>query len=210
MRQTRWLLAVCVVGIIGCGTSTGVKRSGSTPFTGDATPTLLVNPITSNAATSQPGRLNSEELTQLLLAQLRAKGIRAFRENADSPTDYVLSCTVPRLGYSIRRRYPTYVQHAAMLSCSIIDPSTQVVRWHRDVERHNDVTTLLNTMTKLPPRHESELLQECVLPVWDGMAYSVRLFLDRPQYTAAPTPVVPAAPERQATVNLSDTYSWMK
>lgn len=210
MSRLRWVLAVCVVGIVGCSASAGVKRSGSTQFLSEATPTLLVNPVASDAAAGQAGHLSPEEMTQLLLAQLRSKGIRVFRENTDSPTaDYVLSCTVPRLGYSIRRRYPTHVRHEAQLSCSITEPSGQAVHWQRDVERHYDVTTLLNTMTKLPPKHESELLQECVLPVWDGMAYGVRLFLDRPQMAARPESASPTTPRTNVAVR-ADPHTWMK
>jgi len=159
----------------------------------------------------QTGHLSSEEFTQLLVHQLRSKGVRAVTSDIGaSATDYVLVCTVPQLGYTIRRRYPTKVKHEAVLSCSIIDPASQAVRWHRDVERHNDVTTLVNTMTKLPPRHESELLRECVLPVWDGMAYSVRLFLDRPPMATRtePVPAVASLPEQH--VNRQDDYGWMK
>lgn len=211
MNPLRCFLLACLVGIVGCSTSAGVKRSGSTPFRGEAAPALLVNPVVADSATDKMGHLNSEEFTQLLIHQLRSKGVRAFRVGAGvAEADYVLACTVPRLGYTIRRRYPTQVKHAAKLRCSILDPSTQTVRWQRDVERQYDVTTLLNTMTKLPPKYEAQLLQECILPVWDGMAYSVRLFLDRPQHAAVPGPVLPAEPKRQATANTSDTYSWMK
>ncbi|HBH96935.1 MAG TPA: hypothetical protein DDX89_03970 [Candidatus Omnitrophica bacterium] len=97
-----------------------------------------------------------------------------------------------------------------MLSCSITESPGQSVRWQRDVERHYDVTTLLNTMTKLPPRHESELLRECVLPVWDGMAYSVRLFLDRPRMATRTEPVSVMVSLPEKNVSRADDDGWMK
>jgi len=211
MNPRRWLLLVCVVGILGCSTSAGLKRLGPVPFSGQAAPTLLVKPVVSESSSGQTNRLSPEEATQLLVHQLRSKGVRAFRTEAGvAEADYILACTIPRLGYTIRRRYPTHVRHEAMLRCSITEPSGQAVRWQRDVERHYDVTTLLNTMTKLPPKHESELLQECVLPVWDGMAYSVRLFLDRPQVATKTEPVPPVASLPEKRVSHLDDYGWMK
>ena len=174
-------------------------------------PTLLVRPVASDAAVGSERHMSPGELTQLLLHQLRSKGVRAVpAETGPTDADYSLTCTVPRLGFTIRRRYPTHVRHEAQLSCSITEPSEQAVRWQRDVERHYDVTTLLNTMTKLPPKHESELLQECVLPVLDGMAYGVRLFLDRPQIAtkAEPLPSIASHPEKR--VSHLDDYGWMK
>jgi len=211
MNQVWWLLVACLVGVTGCGTATGVERSGSTRFRGEATPTLLVSHVVSHAATDQTDHLSPEEFTQLLVHQLRSKGVRAVKAEAGTAeADYVLACSVPRLGYTIRRRYPTHVRHEATLRCSIIDQPTKTVRWQRDVERRYDVTTLLNTMTKLPPKHDSELLQECVLPVWDGMAYGVRLFLDRPSMTArteSPSSLV-SLPEEDRVVPAP--YHWMK
>jgi hypothetical protein len=196
---------------MGCSTGAGLKRSGTSPFVGEATPTLLVKSVVSETPPGQTSQLSPGEFTQLLVHQLRSKGVRAFSADTGvAEADYVLTCTVPRLGYTIRPRYPRQVRHEAQLSCSITEPAGQVVRWQRDVERHYDVTTLLNTMTKLPPKHDSELLQECVLPVWDGMAYSVRLFLDRPQMAARMEPVsaMVSLPEKQ--VSRTDDYGWMK
>ena len=210
MNRFWWLLAVCLVGITGCGTGAGLKRSGPPLFSGEAAPMLLVKPVVSETPTGQTSHLSPEEFTQLLVHQLRSKGVRAVTsDTGTSAPDYVLTCTVPHLGYTIRRRYPTQVKHEATLSCSIIDSVTQAVRWQRDVERHNDVTTLLNTMTKLPPRHEAELLRECVLPVWDGMAYGVRLFLDRPQMAARPESASPTTPRTNVAVR-ADPHTWMK
>ena len=202
---------MCLAGIVGCSTSAGSRRSGPASFSGEAAPTVLVKPVVADPAAGQTDHLSSDEFTQLLVHQLRSKGVRAVTSDTGARhADYVLACTVPQLGYTIRRRYPTQVKHEATLSCSIIDPATQAVRWQRNVERHNDVTTLLNTMTKLPPRHEAELLRECVLPVWDGMAYSVRLFLDRPPVTARtePMPAMASLPEKH--VSSQDDYGWMK
>ncbi|MBI3082868.1 MAG: hypothetical protein HYY90_00660 [Candidatus Omnitrophica bacterium] len=210
MNPRRWLVLVCVVGILGCSTSAGLKRSDPASFSGEAAPTVLVKPVVADPAAGQTDHLSSDEFTRLLVHQLRSKGVRAgTSDTGTSAPDYVLTCTVPHLGYTIRRRYPTQVKHEATLSCSIIDPTTQAVRWQRNVERHNDVTTLLNTMTKLPPRHEAELLRECVLPVWDGMAYGVRLFLDRPQMAARPEPASPTTPRTNVAVR-ADTHTWMK
>ena len=211
MNSLRWLLVVCLVGIAGCGTSASSRRSSQAPLSGEAAPTVLVKPVVADPAAGQTSHLSSDEFTQLLAHQLRSKGVRAITSDTGAGhADYVLACTVLQMGYTIRRRYPTQVKHEATLSCSIIDPVTQAVRWHRDVERHNDVTTLVNTMTKLPPRHESELLRECVLPVWDGMAYSVRLFLDRPPMATRTesVPAVASLPEQH--VNRQDDYGWMK
>lgn len=211
MNPWQWLLLVCIVGILGCSTSQGLKRSGPVPFSGEAAPTLLVKPVVSESMPDQTSRLSPDEATQLLVHQLRSKGVRAFRAEAGAAeADYILACTIPRLGYTIRRRYPTHVRHEAQMSCSITEPPGQTVRWQRDVEQHYDVTTLLNTMTKLPPKHESELLQECVLPVWDGMAYSVRLFLDRPQIATKTEPVPPVASLPEKRVSHLDDYEWMK
>ena len=204
-----WFLVACVVGITGCGTGAGLKRSGPPLFSGEAAQTLLVNPVVSDAAARQTSHLSPEEFTQLLLHQLRSKGVRAITAETGT-ADYILTCTVPRLGYTIRRRYPTHVRHEAMLSCSITESPGQSVRWQRDVERHYDVTTLLNTMTKLPPRHESELLRECGLPVWDGMAYSVRLFLDRPRMATRTEPVSVMVSLPEKNVSRADDDGWMK
>ncbi len=210
MNPWRWLFLAYLFGIVGCGTSAGLRRSGPVSVSGEARQTVLVKPVIADPAAGQTDHLSSDEFTQLLVHQLRSKGVRAVTSDTGARhADYVLACTVPHLGYTIQRRYPTQVKHEAMLCCSIIDPATQAVRWQRDVERHNDVTTLLNTMTKLPPRHESELLQECVLPVWDGMAYGVRLFLDRPQIAARAEPVSPAEPPTTVAVR-SDAHTWMK
>jgi len=197
-------LVIGLAGIVGCSTSAGTRRSGEAPFSGEAAPTVLVKPVMADLPIGQTSHLSSEEWTQFLVHQLRSKGVRAVTSDTSAgPTDYVLACTVRHLGYTIRRRYPTQVKQEAALSCSIVEPPAQAVRWQRALERRNDVTTLLNTMTKLPPRHEAELLRECVLPVWDGMAYSVRLFLDRP-----PMPAMAALHEQP--VKSHDGYGWMK
>lgn len=211
MKPVWLLLVVYCAGVVGCSTSASSRRSGPVSFSGEAAPIVLVKPVVADPAAGQTGHLSSDEFTQFLVHQLRSKGVRAVTSDTGARhADYVLACTVTHLGYTIRRRYPTQVKHEATLSCSIIDSVTQAVRWQRDVERHNDVTTLLNTMTKLPPKHESELLQECVLPVWDGMAYSVRLFLDRPQIATKTEPVPPVASLPEKRVSHLDDYGWMK
>ena len=210
MNPLRWLVVICLVGIAGCSTGAGSRRSGQAPFSGEAVPTVLVKPVVADPA-GQTSHLSSDEFTQLLVHQLRSKGVRAVTSDTGARhAHYVLACTVPQLGYTIRRRYPTQVKHEATLSCSIIDPATQAVRWQRNVERHNDVTTLLNTMTKLPPRNEAELLRECVLPVWDGMAYSVRLFLDRPRMATRTEPVSVMVSLPEKNVSRADDDGWMK
>lgn len=210
MKPVWLLLVVCCAGIVGCSTSASSRRSGQAPFSGEASPTVLVKPVVADLPIGQTSYLSSEELTQFLVHQLRSKGVRAVTSDLGaSAPDYVLTCTIPHLGYTIRRRYPRQVKHEVTLRCSIIDPSTQAVRWQRNVERHNDVTTLLNTMTKLPPRHEGELLRECVLPVWDGMAYGVRLFLDRPQMAARPESASPTTRRTNVAVR-ADPHTWMK
>ena len=62
------------------------------------------------------------------------------------------------------------------------------VGWERKLEQRYDERVLFNTMTKLPEHHEPILWKECVVPVWDAMAVSLRLFLDRPRPRVAQPP----------------------
>ena len=184
MRIRAVLVAVAsagLLGALGCSSTSYGQRSASGPLLVDPSPVVFVRPVTASGASDRIAQLNREELTGLLVRSLKSEGIQAVTAaTADSPVDYLLTCAASQVGSSARGFYPRRVSHAAALTCSISDPDTGGVHWQRELQRGNDLTKIINTMTKLPARDDVAVLHECVLPVWDGMAYGVRLFLERP------------------------------
>jgi len=148
--------------------------------------TIWVLPVEMAEAEAYP-LSGTEELTQLLIGFLEGQGLPAKRAEPGSEDSPQLACRVTRLEYAKRRPYPSRRRYEAELSCVVTGWVSNTTPWARTVSRAYEEMVLVNTMTKLPSQHDAVLLNECVLPVWEGMAYSVRLFLDRP-LVAPPSP----------------------
>jgi len=127
-----------------------------------------------------------------------------------APVDYILTCAASELGYTVRGVYPKRVDQGAALACSISDPDTGSVHWQRQLQRDNELTKIINTMTKLPAKYDVQLLQECVLPVWDGMAYGVRLFLERPAELKRQARIADGAGDPSSQALVQDVERWTK
>lgn len=212
-RRSPSILTACLLVLTGCSTATSARVSPHSHQTAEAIcSTLAVTPVVFNMERAHETTLSPAELTQLLIAQLRSQGIPVVSsETTGAEADYTLNCVATRLGYAAaRRRYPPHRTYEAELTCAIIDPATQAVRWQRNLTQRYDETVLLNTMTKLPPRHGGTLLRECITPLAEGMAYGVRLFLARPQSAVGLTSARPTQPVLQETAQASGMGTWRK
>jgi hypothetical protein len=173
------VMAAGVIGAAGCGTNAGWRRTTARPAD-DTLPTVYVRTVGA-VRDGRTARVSQPELTQMLAESLRSEGVRAVTTaSALGPVDYILTCKAPELGYATRGIYPKRVSHAATLACVISDSDTGGIRWQRLLRRDNDLTRVVDTMSRLPGRGDVELLQLSLLPAMDDMAYSVRLFLERP------------------------------
>ena len=149
-------------------------------FSGKAQRSVYVRPINLNVSRVDREMATGEELTDLLVEKLHQRGIDASKNPHELNATDTLYCGVPSLGYTVAQGYPRRLQYQANLACSLVDRTSQAVDWQRHLEQRYDESIVFNTMTKLPESHEPILWRECVMPLWDAMAVSLRLYLDRP------------------------------
>lgn len=154
---------------------------GSAPLGAEA-PRVLVQPLRRDRAMFQqpdaaPGLPSDAVLSALLMKHLEVSGIKALLEPGDQERpEYVLECSVPRLGYDVESGYPRSIRYRAELSCTVRDAATQAVVWQRSLSQAYDRTEVWNMLASLgarPHEHERVLFQECIVPLWDAMASSV-------------------------------------
>ncbi|MBI4341685.1 MAG: hypothetical protein HY598_05330 [Candidatus Omnitrophica bacterium] len=167
---------------------------GSQPLSEDA-PTVSVGPMKLEVAAAQPpapsgeGLPTAAVLTALLIKHLHASGVNAVLEQGPEPTaPYTMACSVPQLGYTAQSGYPEQYRYQAELSCTLTD--AQAVVWKRSLQQRYETTALLNLLTKIPEQphqHDRILYKECIVPLWDAMASSVRSALvSRPMLQPSP------------------------
>lgn len=159
-----------------------VTWPGSQPLSEDA-PTISVEPLQVNLEQAiqlpegGPGVPTAAVLSVLLIKHLHVNGINAVLEQAaDATAQYVLSCSVPELGFGEREGFPKERRYRAELLCTLKDGQTQDVLWTRRLKQDYDQAVLLDLLTNLPEephKHDRILFRECIVPLWDTMAASV-------------------------------------
>ena len=177
---------------------------GSQPL-GEEAPTVSVEPL--QVVVDQPVHLPDAEagvptaavLSVLLIKHLQVAGVNAILEKPDEATaPYTLSCIVPQLGYGVKDGYPKGRLYRAELVCALKDGQTQGILWKRRLTQDYEQTVLLDLLTNLPEephQHDRVLYRECIVPLWDTMASSVRTaVVSRTQLSRQPAPSpVPAS-----------------
>ena len=159
-------------------------------------PTVSVAPLKVELAAADPS-VPSEEglptaavLTVLLIKHLHASGVNAVLEQpAEATAPYTMGCSVPQLGYTAQSGYPEQYRYQAELVCTLTDAEAQKVVWKRSLQQRYETTALLNMLTKIPEQphqHDRILYRECIVPLWDAMASSVRSALANRPATAEP------------------------
>ena len=122
------------------------------------------------------------ELTELFVKKLETQEVPAVQfDGSMNATGHLLACDVPDLNYVVGKGYPRRLNYRAQLHCQIKDSATHEVFWERTLDQEYEERVLFNTMTKRPEHHEWQLYRECIVPLWESMAYGVRLFMYRPQ-----------------------------
>ena len=169
---------------------------GSQRLSEDA-PTVSLQPIELGAAASPAetggdGLPSAAVLTVLLMKHLHATGVNAVLEPTQEATAaYRMGCAVPQLGYTEKPGYPQEFRYDAELDCTLTETEGQKVVWKRSLTQRYETTALLNMLSKMPEqphRHDRVLYRECIVPLWDAMASSVRSALvNRPASASAPT-----------------------
>lgn len=178
----------------GCATAPSLETHpfaatwpGSVPLSEHA-PTVSVQPVQMALlppplALPAPGQgiPTPAALSALLVKYLHVNGVNAILEAPDNTTArYTLQCAVPQLGYTVRKGYPQQWQYEAQLDCTLQDEEKSGVVWKRSFSQRYEDTALLNLMTTLPKepnKEERVLFRECIVPLWDVMASSVRTVL---------------------------------
>ena len=171
---------------------------GSQPL-GEEAPTVSVEPLQVvvdqpiQIPDGDPGVPTAAVLSVLLIKHLHVNGVNAILEQADNATaQYALSCAVPQLGYGMKEGYPQGRLYRAELVCTLKDGQTQQVLWTRRLTQDYEQTVLLDLFTKLPEephQHDRVLYRECIVPLWDAMASSVRaVVVSRTQLSKRPAP----------------------
>ena len=189
MRAARWPAALGLAALLG-GCQSAVTPAyrfpstwpGSQPLSEDA-PTVSVEPLQVNVAQEiqlpdgDPGVPTAAVLSVLLIKHLHVNGINAVLEPAaDATAQYILSCSVPELGFGEREGLPKERRYRAELLCTLKDGQTQDVLWTRRLKQDYDQTVLLDLLANLPEephKHDRILFRECIVPLWDTMAASV-------------------------------------
>ena len=189
MRMARWPARLGLAALLG-GCQSAVTPAyrfpsvwpGSQPLSEDA-PTVSVEPLQVNVAQAiqlpegDPGVPTAAVLSVLLVKHLHVNGINAVLEQAtDATAQYILSCSVPELGYGEREGFPKERRYRAELLCTLKDGQTQDVLWTRRLKQDYDQTVLLDLLSNLPEephKHDRILFRECIVPLWDTMAASV-------------------------------------
>lgn len=164
-------------------------------------PMILVNTLNYGTGEQGSGPATAMVLTEALVQRLQQKGIAA-RTSAGTPIPDAerLDCTVDKLQYTTLPKYPKTVQYEAEMACSLTPPQTAQPRWQQRLAQRYDKVTVLNTMTKLPVQYEATLYRECIIPLWDAMAISLKTYLDHAPTPAAPAAAPEPAPPREPAV----------
>ena len=147
-------------------------------------PTVAVRPLVVESGSyprgaQASGEATADVLTDLLVRQLRAHGVKAVRVGSQtSNADYLLVGMVPRLHYSIQGGYPKKTFYSAELACRLVDQKNGSVMFERSAGYVFEHTALVNTMTRLPAEpneHEEVLIQRGVEPIWEAVASAVAI-----------------------------------
>jgi hypothetical protein len=156
---------------------------GSEPL-GEDSPTVSVAPlaVTVNQPITlpegEPGVPTAAVLSVLFVKHLHVNGINAILEKPEEGTaQYGLTCQVPRLGYGVKDQFPTGRLYRAELTCTLRDGQTQETLWTKRLTQDYEQMVVLDLMTNLPEephKHDRVLFRECIVPLWDSMASSVR------------------------------------
>ncbi len=158
---------------------------GSTPLSENA-PTVSIQPIKVEASLTHPTTVEGEGiptpavLTALFIKHLHAAGVNAVLEQAQEATaPYALGCSVPRLGYTQKTGYPEQFDYQAELVCTLTETQGQKMVWKRSLQQRYETGTLLNmfNVPEQPNIHDRIIYTECIVPLWDAMASSVRTAL---------------------------------
>lgn len=164
---------------------------GSAPLSENA-PTVSVQPISMQGPVAAPaageegGVPTPAVLTALFIKHLHAAGVNAILEQAQEATaPYAMGCAVSRLGYTQKTGYPEQYDYQAELICTLSDTQKQQVVWKRSLQQRYETASLINMFSKIPEQpnqRDRVLYTECIVPLWDAMASSVRTALiSRPQ-----------------------------
>ena len=154
---------------------------------GQAAPTLWVEPVIleSERSGNPGGRLEesstSRVLTNLLVQQLRAAGIRASASGQGTgEPDHVLTVLVPRLGYAEQLGYPKKYWYIAEMAYRLTDRKQKVV-WQHQLDFVLDRSSLVDTMSRIPGKeleHQEVLINKCAAPLFkiaaSGVAESLK------------------------------------
>lgn len=144
--------------------------------------------LTHPAAEAGEGSPTAAVLTALFIKHLHAAGVNAVLEQAQEATaPYAVGCAVPRLGYTQKTGYPEQFDYEAELVCTLTETQGQKMVWKRSLQQRYETATLLNmfNVPKEPNIHDRIIYKECIVPLWDAMASSVRTALiSRPPATA--------------------------
>ena len=190
-RLAGWSL-ICGLALAAAGCqSTSWRQAYRFPFTwpgsqalGEEAPTVSVEPL--QVAVDQPIQLPDGDpgvstaavLSVLLIKHLHVNGVNAILERPESATaQYALNCTVPQLGYGVKDGYPKGRLYRAELVCALKDGQSQQILWTRRLTQDYEQTVLLDLLPNLPEEpHKNDriLFRECIVPLWDTMASSVR------------------------------------
>lgn len=190
-RLAGWSL-ICALALAASGCQrTSWRQAYRFPFAwpgsealGETAPTVSVEPL--QVAVDQPIQLPDGDpgvstaavLSVLLIKHLQVNGVNAILERPESATaQYALSCAVPQLGYGVKEGYPKERLYRAELVCALKDGQSQQMLWTRRLTQDYEQTVLLDLLTNLPrePHKDDRILfRECIVPLWDTMASSVR------------------------------------
>jgi hypothetical protein len=156
---------------------------GSQPLGEDA-PTVSVAPLAVSLnqpihlPEGEPGVPTAAVLSVLFVKHLHVNGINAILEKPEQGTaQYGLACQVPQLGYGEKDAYPKGRLYRAELACTLKDGQTGDTLWTKRLTQDYEQMVVLDLLTHLPEephKHDRVLFRECIVPLWDSMASSVR------------------------------------
>jgi hypothetical protein len=179
---------------------------GSQPL-GEDSPTVSVAPLVVTVdqpihlPEGEPGVSTAAVLSVLFVKHLHVNGINAILEKPDEGTaQYGLNCLVPHLGYGVKDAYPQGRLYRAELVCTLKDGQTQETLWTKRLTQDYEQMVVLDLMTNLPEephKHDRVLFRECIVPLWDSMASSVRaVMISRRPASQRQAPAEPPAATR--------------
>ncbi len=143
-------------------------------------PILSVSFLQYGGSGEGSGETTAVILTDLLIQRLQQKGVAARSVAMQQPLQAAeqLNCVIERLSYLILPKYPRTVKYEAQLSCALTLPGAARARWTQKLAQRYEVQTVFNTMTKLSTPYEQTLYRQCIVPLWDAMAVSLKTYLD--------------------------------